>query len=729
MTVKIKHIASIFTRFSPLVVIITGLLTTLFVLSSHKKQAIGQAIKATENVSIHISYLHSNIDRALSSQKTDASFVSLLSDNLISEHTHIINNLIDSLKEFNKIGFVQRYFSENRLADTLINKLKVYNHDYQLVLYSLKEKGNKDDGAIRDLYVQTKKLYKGLLAAPDSGKMASRLDEITEGYFDTYEINDLGTYLQFTEQISGELYELEGFEVYKLEETIENIQNILASIKTIDTRLFGSEDSEGQLKELELELQDLITFSHRLSDQVIVDTSKYSKWWGGLFLFVVVPITILVLLFLRNISKKIKKNINKLLEETSNITAGDVGKEIKIDDNSEFGLIFENLRKHKTELLNRKNFISELLEEKFEREIEILSEQDEIGVELNKLESKLLKAQKEQNARAKENEIRRYINEGLAKFSDIMRTNSNDTTALGDNLIRNLVKYLNALQGSLFLTSKDNDKLLNLIAAFAYDRKKYLTKTIRFGEGLVGTCAIELKTINMTKVPPEYINITSGLGDTPPNNIFIVPVQHENKIVGVLELASLNSFNDFEINLTEQIADNLASTIISARNNTRTAQLLEKSQQQALEMAEQEEEMRQNMEELKATQEESARREEEMQGIIDAIGTTFYVIEYNPDGIIEHINDRLVTFLEQPYESIIGHKHIDIFSAESKITTNQIQDIVQNKKSEKLVEELNWGSKRFRYTHSISPIMSKYNEVIKIINLMIIEESNQTNDD
>jgi len=52
-----------------------------------------------------------------------------------------------------------------------------------------------------------------------------------------------------------------------------------------------------------------------------------------------------------------------------------------------------------------------------------------------------------------------------------------------------------------------------MVAAFAFDRKKYIDQTFQLGEGLVGTCAIEKQKIYLTEVPENYLQITSGLGE------------------------------------------------------------------------------------------------------------------------------------------------------------------------------------------------------------------------
>jgi PAS domain-containing protein len=724
MTKKNKHITSVFLRLSGTSLFIFSLLILIFIIASRKEEEVNYATELSENITVNISHLGIHIEKAFYLQKTDDTFVSSLSENLIVEHNRKINQLIDTIGNLRKIRYIQAHYGKDHFYDTLISKLNNHKQNYELTIYSLKEKGNLNGGIIGELFNKTVQLSQELIAIPDSGKLENQFQEISGKYFRTLEINDLLSLEQFITELPTSFYYFEDFDALLADKYITDIQELLGKLKTVETRLLGNEEYDGQIKQLNDSMLELAIYVNKQSSSIVRDNAHYKKVWIIIFIVITIILSIVIILMYSKLLFYISKSVRNILNITSDITKGSIQSEIHIDPLPDFKEITKNLQSHNQELLNRKNFITELLEEKFDREMELLSDSDEFGVELNKLELKLLTVQKDQDKRTQENEIRRYINEGLAKFADIMRVNSNNTEALGDNLVKNLVKYLNAIQGTLFLTDEEDEKILNLIAAFAFDRKKYLKKTIKYGEGLIGTCAIELKTINLTKVPPNYALIKSGLGDTPPNNILIVPVKHDNKIVGVLELASLNSYNEHEIDLTEQIADNLASTIISVRNNTKTAQLLEKSQHQAVEMAEQEEEMRQNMEELKATQEESARREEEMQGMLDAIGTTFYVIEYSIDGIIEHINDKLVQFLEQPYDSIIGKKHSDIFSSESIITIDLITNkIVEDKKSQKIVEELNWGSKKFNYTHLISPIVSKQNEVIKIINLMIIEEN------
>ena len=71
---------------------------------------------------------------------------------------------------------------------------------------------------------------------------------------------------------------------------------------------------------------------------------------------------------------------------------------------------------------------------------------------------------------------------------------------------------------------EDKAAYLDMIACYAYKRKKYLEKRIQvyqdYAETLVGQAFLEKEKIYMTQLPQDYIHITSGLGDAPPDNIF-----------------------------------------------------------------------------------------------------------------------------------------------------------------------------------------------------------------
>lgn len=213
---------------------------------------------------------------------------------------------------------------------------------------------------------------------------------------------------------------------------------------------------------------------------------------------------------------------------------------------------------------------------------------------------------------AEEDQRRNWATSGLARIGEILRASEN-TRELYDNIIQFVVKYSKSNQGGLFLINEDNerDPYLEMVSCYAFERKKFIQKRVDFGQGLVGQCYLEGERIHLLEIPEEYVSITSGLGGTNPNALLVVPMKVNDKVYGVIELASFKKYEEHEIVLIEKFAESIGAAVSSVKINESTRLLLEKTRQQAEEMRSQEEEMRQNMEELSATQEEMVRKERE----------------------------------------------------------------------------------------------------------------------
>ncbi|GAL86365.1 pas sensor protein [Sporocytophaga myxococcoides] len=227
----------------------------------------------------------------------------------------------------------------------------------------------------------------------------------------------------------------------------------------------------------------------------------------------------------------------------------------------------------------------------------------------NALSASLISLRNQLKNYAVEEKERNWVTEGLARFIDILRSKNNDMNELTDDIIRNLIKYLGANQGALYIID-DNDAqdiYLEIKACYAFERKKYINQRINIGEGLAGQAVMEKETIYMTEIPDSYLRITSGLGEGSARNLLIVPLKLDDQVLGVLEIASFSIFKKYQIEFVERLGESIASTVKAVKINQRTNKLLQDTQAQTQQLREQEEEVRQNMEELSATQEEMKR--------------------------------------------------------------------------------------------------------------------------
>ena len=354
------------------------------------------------------------------------------------------------------------------------------------------------------------------------------------------------------------------------------------------------------------------------------------------------------------------KPLNKLRLIISKMNEGDFGVKIPKEEkkDTEIGILFKSYEKLLDALHKITEFAHQIGQGNLDTKFVPLSEKDELGKSLLTMRDNLKRAKEEEDKRKEEDAQRNWIATGLAKFSEILRQNNDNLEKLGDAIIQNLVHYVGAIQGGLFLYDENSEEL-HLLSAYAYNRKKFLQKTIKLGEGLVGTCAIEKEKIYITDVPNDYLSITSGLGGANPRNILLVPLKLEDNIFGVIELASFEIFEPHKIEFIEKVAENIASVINNVKINIKTKELLEQSKQQAEELATQEEEMRQNLEELQATQEEAARREQEIRKLLGTIDSLMLRLEIS--------SNKKFILANENFLAVTGYTHGEIIDNEISV--------------------------------------------------------------
>lgn len=259
-----------------------------------------------------------------------------------------------------------------------------------------------------------------------------------------------------------------------------------------------------------------------------------------------------------------------------------------------------------------------------------------------------------------EEKKRKWASDGLAELATLVRNNASSSSDFFDKIASFMTKYLQANQSAIFVVDELQGKtVLELKACYAYDRKKFLQKTIIPGEGLVGQCYLEGEYTYLSKVPNNYVHITSGLGEATPRALLIAPIKVNDATEGVFEIASFKNFETHQIEFILKACESLASVISNVKINERTKELLEQSQTYAEQMRAQEEEMRQNLEELMATQEEMQRKEIELHAQAELLGLIvdnipFPVFIKDEKGCYTLVNKAECDIFGVPKSEIIG---------------------------------------------------------------------------
>lgn len=209
---------------------------------------------------------------------------------------------------------------------------------------------------------------------------------------------------------------------------------------------------------------------------------------------------------------------------------------------------------------------------------------------------------------------RKWVSEGMTQFMNIIGRSNRNNSDFYDVLLKLLIQYTGANQGGIFLLNDQlaDDSFLELTACYAFGKKKHQEKRVDIGQGMLGQCFLEKETTFLSEIPQYYTTITSGLGESTPSFLLLVPMKYNSDMMGVIELAYFKRPEQYKIDFAERIAENMASVTLNIRNAARAKELFIESQEKARILQEQEEELRQNMEELVATQEEMKRSQVEL---------------------------------------------------------------------------------------------------------------------
>ncbi len=308
----------------------------------------------------------------------------------------------------------------------------------------------------------------------------------------------------------------------------------------------------------------------------------------------------------------LKKSLDRFMRLVGQLTRGNIPKFKASKVKGEIGELESSLEIHVSNLKNIAAFSRSMATGDFTGRYEKLSSEDEMGDALNRLKGSLMESMKESEIRRREEENRTWSAQGLAKFSSLFREAEDNLHDLSSLLMKELVSYTEADVGALFISMDEGDEedpYLEIAGSFAFDREKQIHRSFKFGEGLVGRCALEKELIYVTDLPSDYIKIRSGLGEDAPSSILLVPVLLDNQVLGVLELASLGELPSHQIDFIGQLSDALATTLAKVKANLRNRKLFEQTKKQAEELASQENVFRQNMEQLQQAHERSVVKE------------------------------------------------------------------------------------------------------------------------
>ena len=130
-----------------------------------------------------------------------------------------------------------------------------------------------------------------------------------------------------------------------------------------------------------------------------------------------------------------------------------------------------------------------------------------------------------------------------------------------EKIIWKLCDHFEISQALLYIKGPDKGQF-DLIASYAFVASESDPKYILTGEGLAGQAVMDNTPYYVKDIPQGYLKVISGLGESLPKTLLIIPCAQNAEVQAVFELSSLQEYSK---NKFEEIVSvcNYASTIIT----------------------------------------------------------------------------------------------------------------------------------------------------------------------
>jgi signal transduction histidine kinase/HAMP domain-containing protein/CheY-like chemotaxis protein len=196
------------------------------------------------------------------------------------------------------------------------------------------------------------------------------------------------------------------------------------------------------------------------------------------------------------------------------------------------------------------------------------------------------------------NQQQDWLKTNLAQIAGMMQGHR-DLAVVAELIMDELAPLVGAQHGTFFLSeAADGDTQLRLMAGYGLRAEAAAPIQYRLGQSMIGQVAKSKRSIVVTNLPEGYVKISSGLGEAPPTNLAVVPILFEDQVLGVIELASFDSFSPVQTDFLEQLTETLGVNFNTIIANARTDALLEESQRLASELQARSEELQDQQVEL-----------------------------------------------------------------------------------------------------------------------------------
>ena len=295
---------------------------------------------------------------------------------------------------------------------------------------------------------------------------------------------------------------------------------------------------------------------------------------------------IITIFSINQFSGYMHKQLKSLVDEARKLAIGDLSIEIRKPSNDEIGFLFDAFNEILINMKKMVSYASGISQGEYESQIKPRSKNDELAVALNAMADSLRQNKIKNDREAWQSVGLNTLNKEISGELSLEMFTHNASSFLLD--------FFDALSGNFY--TLENGRY-DLQQSSAMDPTK-IKKSITVDSGIIGQAARDNKIVHLKDLKDKYYSTYTSSGEITPKELLIIPLEYNNRVLGIIELTSIHSFSEVMLEFVNTVKEILAIGLHVTTSRHQLTELLITTQQQAEELEVQQEELRTSNAEL-----------------------------------------------------------------------------------------------------------------------------------
>lgn len=532
---------------------------------------------------------------------------SLYFTNRSSKYYNLFNSSIKDIEDLFNLMRKDELIFDLQLIPS-IDRLHKHYEDYQNLFFRVEEsiytKGFKDDGLIGKMREQIHSVETLVERCNDKTMMVYMLT--LRRHEKDYLLRKDLKYRALFDMVWFDFMSYNTNRLGASESDKKLLSDLLSTYKTLFHQVIeidiviGLNNDSGLMRELNLVVDAISEEVNGLLDIIVDKSIRKINEAIFIIIFVCIFFACVIIIILFRVAQHVSNSIDYLKTYIIRLGKGELPERIKARYKDEIADMIYSINILTHNLKNTRDFAIEVGKGNLSTEINVFNNKGDLGGALIEMKNRLELVSKERKKAEKDAERRVWITEGIARFTSILRQNQNDLKMFSMILLEELAHYIEANVGVIYLLNDldAGDVHYELKSYIAVDEPSLLKTKIYAGNGMLGDAIKRGEVMTLTDITDDYLKIASALGEHNSTNLIFVPFCLYDTVYGVVEFASLYKFKSHVLEFLERISKEVAVALSSIRSNIETAELLEKTKEQAKHLFDRQEEIESQKEEL-----------------------------------------------------------------------------------------------------------------------------------